>query len=294
METPEETGIHSDTSSRTDRTGWRPTETEAAFQSLLSRLAQATPAPMEDVPRPEYSGRQHEDPRAFLADLEDFLASRHITTDRRKVRMALSCLKDEALRRMEPLVALGLQWEEFRPRLLSFFDDDATRRRITLAYLGTEQKANESAEQFIRTKQLLANRVDARIPQTDLVQTIRDLLLPQIRLYLRGVKPTTVTALIEEATAVEEDLKRLPRTDPAPSRRSAPTPPTRDRDPGPRRDHDAAPPAANPQQERIPPQCWYCPERHFHRQCPVLRQRRAAENPHGPANQGNSRTAGTH
>lgn len=235
-------------SSRTGRTGWRPHETEEAFHNLLTRLGNATPQNLvEEVPRPEYSGRPHEDPHAFLLDLEDYVASRNPTTDRRRVLLALACLKDEARRRLEPLVSLGLRWDEFRPKLLALFDDDATRRRITLTYLGTPQKAGESAEEFIRTKQLLAQRINPRTAQADLINTIRDLLQPQIRLYLRGAQLTTVADLIQEASAVEDDLRQLPRASgPAPpARRAAPTPAPRNYEPAPR-DREPTPSATTP------------------------------------------------
>lgn len=69
--------------------------------------------------------------------LEKYLKFQNTTTDRRKVALVLSCLKGEAHHRFETFVHLGLGWEEFRPRLLTYFDDDATRRRITLSFLRT-------------------------------------------------------------------------------------------------------------------------------------------------------------
>lgn len=60
-------------------------------------------------------------------------------TDRRKTTLALSCLRGEAHRCFEPLVHLGLRWEEFGPCLLAYFDDDTTRCRINLSFLGTAQ-----------------------------------------------------------------------------------------------------------------------------------------------------------
>lgn len=133
--------------SRTERTGWRPTDTEAAFHSLLTQLAAAMPTnAVEEVPRPEFCGQPHEDPHVFLAEFfEEYLTFRNTTADRRKTAMALSCLKGEAHRRMEPLVHLGLRWEEFQQRLLAYFDNEVTRCRITLAYLGTTQKTGEPA-----------------------------------------------------------------------------------------------------------------------------------------------------
>lgn len=64
-------------------------------------------------------GRLH----AFLPDLEHFVVSRNANTDRRKVLLALTCLKNEAHHSLKPLVSLGIQWEELRPKLLSFFVD---------------------------------------------------------------------------------------------------------------------------------------------------------------------------
>lgn len=87
---------------------------------------------------------------------------------------------------MEALVLLGLQWHEFGPKLLAFYNNEASRRRLLPDYGGTAQKPGEPVEQFIWTKQLLAWWVVPGAGQREFVDIIRGLFLPRIPLCLCG------------------------------------------------------------------------------------------------------------
>lgn len=285
---PEIPSTHSESVSQSSRTQteWRPISNDDAatlFNHLLNRIQSVTSSVVEEIPKPEYSGLAYENPQEFIDDLEEYLSAKNVSTGRRRVQTALTCLKGDARRRIEPLVTLGLQWDEFPAKILSLFDDDATKRRILVGYLSTAQKTTESAETFIRGKQLLANRVDPRASPAETVSTICELLLPQIRLQLRGTTIETVGKLIEVANLIEEDLRQVNRT--TDNRRTYNPPPNTNRSSANATTAPAYHAAHTPQstfqpdnagQRELPP-CRYCPARHLHRDCPVLRAQRTRE-----------------
>lgn len=84
--------------SQTERNG---TDTAVEFYSFPNRLSNAVSLGSgKDIPRPEYSGRPHEDPNAFLVNFEDTLHPEMSLQNAEGYNFTLPCLKNEPQRRI--------------------------------------------------------------------------------------------------------------------------------------------------------------------------------------------------
>lgn len=182
------------------------------------------------------------------------------------VPRAFDHLQGEAARAMQPFTQLGLTWEEFAGQLKRRFG----RNPLLVANLFTHhQEAGEDVSAFIFRKRQEARRLLPHFTDQDLAMVLYNQLRPEVRQHLPPLW-TNTGELEERALAVQDALRnngvyqqqypqnRRQRAAPAPDRPAAP----------PRHPTTPRQPAA-PRQDDAPPRCRYCPEFHWHRDCPV-------------------------
>ena len=150
--------------------------------------------------------------------------------------------------------------------------------RLSAKLYGQPQGEREGAGLFLEQRHLLARRLLPDATEEQLVSVLLESLRGSIKKLLRSSTIDSVEELIARATQIEQDEAEELRY----TRRSASTvssapakqvalPTAKPR---------SAPNASGP---REIPQCHFCPERHWNRDCPVHPYRRTSENHRGAA-----------
>ena len=114
---------------------------------------------------------------------------------------------------------------------------------------------------FLQQKYLLALRLQPTASEEEIVAILLESLRPTIRRATRASAPRTFTDLFDRAVEAKlDEVEEVPKRD------------TKREDPRLKAAQAApAPPAGNlMNRPRLPP-CNYCPERHFHRDCPSFK-----------------------
>lgn len=180
-------------------------------------------------------------------------------------------LQDGGLRTLEPLLRalqaipprprfrqpLDFDWGKFQELLYSRFDNPVIVSRLNAQLFSRKQGDRESAGIFLQQKILLYKRIRDNEEESTRVTTLLELLKPSLRMVIRPSKSQTLTCLLSKAIEAEYDL----------GDQQAPPP-------RPRKEEQTKPPPTTKTPDTTgPPKCWYCPERHFNRDCPVNIQR---------------------
>ncbi|XP_033223263.1 uncharacterized protein LOC117176952 [Belonocnema kinseyi] len=195
-------------------------------------------------PIPDYSGKDHEEPRKFLANCERYFIQAH-TDPTQWTRMVDKSLKGEAQTWWTTFKGLSFSWAEFQEQLLARFDSVTKRMQLHTALYSRRQAERESVAVFLQEQYLLAQRICPAVSNKQLTTLLLDLVRPTIRRLVRARNPTTFTMLLEFATQAERD-----EADCTPKREPAKKEEQNRPSPGPafRRDN-----------ERPPPDCRFCP-----------------------------------
>ncbi|XP_043469675.1 BRD4-interacting chromatin-remodeling complex-associated protein-like [Leptopilina heterotoma] len=116
-------------------------------------------------------------------------------------------------------------------------------------------------------KYLLSLRLNPDSGEEETITLLLESVKPSIKKVLRAVAFNSFEELFERAVQVEAIEAEELHSKPAPKPKSTST------------NNNNTTPAANPEtsatcQTKPPPMCHFCPERHFHRDCPVLKANR--------------------
>lgn len=252
---------------------------------LLRTLTQALAVSQTaSLPPPEFSGRPHECPDKFIQDMECYLQTRRIHPDAH-VRTAIAQLHGDAAIWCRDIAAIELPFATLCSRLRQRYASDRVLARLAAELHNNEQALSEPAELFIRRKGCLARRLQPQIRERTLVETIVGTLHPRYRRVLRFQRFETLEELSDAARELEADFRAEMRprsTPPSENRARSNTATTEEaaaKKTAPRviRDNiNTSPPRSDaarrddkPTDRRPLPQCQFCPERHWHRNCPV-------------------------
>lgn len=260
----------------------------ATMQALAANLpaAPVPQAPPAVTPLPaEFHGLPYEDPVVFSNDLETFFATAH-TPEREKARIAASLLKNEASKWYGIYQNLNWPWETFRERLLAEYNAPCVLANSRTDLYGRHQTVSEPVMLFLEEKVRLAARLQPELQAQELVALLIELLHPRIQRFIYAAAPRTVQDLLSHARLTEKSFKADTA---AKTSKAVNQPATEDTakntvPAAPRTAPRAAPHTAPPAYNRQPPKCHFCPGRHYHRDCPVLRERSGNGSPVGPRN----------
>ena len=225
---------------------------------------------------PTFTGSDHEDPHNFLQECEEHFAQT-ATEPSQWTRIAGKALIESAAKWFELYKTISLPWAKFKEVLIKKYSGTTTLMRLQTTLYSKKQSEKENTAIFLQQKYMLALRLRPEAPEEEIVAILLESLRPSIRRAIRASAPTSFTELFDRAVEAEADeVDDVPKKEvrkeevkikptPEPVNYTAPT-------------------------RRMPP-CNYCPERHFHRDCPVFNSRINQENWRASAqqnsNQGN-------
>jgi hypothetical protein len=215
---------------------------------------------------PEFKGKLHEDPTRFIQSCTEALQAQGIP-QQFWLHLIKNQLKEEAERWWRDYGEFIASWPQLQTRLQARFAGTTQLAEAYKDLYGSEQKPNQPAEKFLRQKVRLQQRLGTTTTETELIMLLTNQLLPELRPLVRAGRPKDIEELIVLASELEADLSRRgkPKATQATSNKPA---------------YDS----------NNRPKCYHCPEWHFHKDCPVLQQRRPgnsnsvrtrAPDPHG-------------
>ncbi|XP_063217106.1 uncharacterized protein LOC134527946 [Bacillus rossius redtenbacheri] len=241
---------------------------------------------------PEFAGEPHENPRPFVRVCKARL--RHVSNDN-WVDKVCGQLRGGAWTWWTDTGSYVVEWEEFVKLLERRFDGQSARVSCQQMLYSERQAEGEGVEAFIHKKVRLYRHLDPEGSTSVIMPVICELLLADLRPFMRGATELDLSEFVERAREVEADVQasRLgsghQRTHREPRAATVVTPedalavvpyqtPTSSRGartptaPRPGTAARGDEPRANREQRGgRPPRCQYCrsTEYHWHGECPT-------------------------
>lgn len=222
--------------------------TETLIHELLQELVhQKTRAP-KPAEIPAFSGLQHQDAGRHFIACEDALQYAKVPQSQ-WIKQVTEKFNGAAASWYKKFESIDLDWPTFTRIAARKFDSE-DRKTTALIDLRVVRQKNEPVALFLLEKMQLARRVAPEISDRALIQMLIKLLQPKIRDALILCTPATLDDLIDRA----QELEEMHHGDEIQAKVESPRPHPLDK-------------------TRPLPDCKFCPEKHFHRFCPVLNAR---------------------
>ncbi|XP_043474044.1 activity-regulated cytoskeleton-associated protein-like [Leptopilina heterotoma] len=218
-----------------------------------------SPAP----PFPEFYGHDYEDPRKYLHNCERYFRTARTDPDQR-TQLVNKGLKGDAQKWWSLYKDLCFSWDDFESFFLSKFANPTAVMRLQASLYSHTQGEKEPVAVFLQQKFLLAKRLNVPLSPMELTSLLLESVKPALRCLIRPTNPSSFPELLEAATKAEKDVADCAARKPTPVREEAPRKPK--------------PENTDSKQLRLPP-CHYCPEHHYHRDCPVFQAQRPRSTP---------------
>lgn len=210
---------------------------------------------------PHFSGNDHEDPEVFLRECETFFAQSNIEQSQ-WTRLAGKALREPASKWWETFKSLSLTWDKFREMLRQKYASNTNMMRLNAQLYSKKQVEKEPVTVFLQQKYLLALRLLPNAEEEVIVPILLESLRPAIRRVIRAASPRTFGELLDRAVEAElDEIEDQPRKE------------TKKEDPRKSQVHQRLTHPEDDRRRNAPP-CHYCPEYHYHRDCPVFRAER--------------------
>lgn len=205
--------------------------------------------------RPNFAGLPYECPSVFYDRFNTFADKLGICDDEDRTAEFLDCLTGDAAAFMRTLPAQHMPFSSVVSALKEEFGSAQVIRKLKIGLAKNMKKNSESAVAFTQTRLLLLQRL---YPGEDALTSIERLcqLLPELVAANVALKEPETVEEFQRVLALVEAA--MPPPAPKPRTSEAPKPPAREL-----------------------PQCFNCPGKHWHRDCPVLRQHREQGNGQG-------------
>ncbi len=212
-------------------------------------------------PLPEFKGLGHEDPQRYLRKCEEYIESYQIPEGQR-TSVIEKGLRGDADKWWQCYKTLDFDWPRFRELLANRFDSDAIKGELIAQLYSKKQGDKESVGAFLQEKYLLFQRVRPNETEANKVSTLVNLVKPSLRKTLRPVTLVDFADLLNRSLQAERDegeetQNKLKATKPVVS--------------------DNKPASQNSDKKTTLPQCWHCPERHFHKDCAIYQAKRGSQ-----------------
>ena len=175
-----------------------PTQSQDTARSALSNIsiqdlrliirALKAPAP----PMPEFSGLNHEDPKAFIQECETYFEQSgaeplHWT------RIVSKSLLEEAGKWWGPFKSFNLPWDKFKELFRHKYASQSVENGLRVSLYSRKQGDKEPTAIFLQKKYLLARRLCPQNTEAELVNTVLETLRPSIKRVIRAADPKTFT-----------------------------------------------------------------------------------------------------
>lgn len=230
----------------------------------------------EELPAVTFSGDDAEDPTLFLGSLHAYFYRKNFN-QQQKLQIAARQLRGEALKWWESQYSLDPSFENFALSLDNEYNKPSRRARILADVYRTSQQSSEPAGVFLKRKIDLLKRVNNKYNDAEMVEVLKDLLKPETRRSLWNCQPATIEELFHLACKREAIVAA---TKPPHCQCSCNQPKSKTSR-SPSTPISSTSTASEPQKPKPSttyrakqPKCWYCPEFHLHKDCPVLQKRK--------------------
>lgn len=205
--------------------------------------------------KPIFTGADYDCPLRFLEEFQQYAEVLGIVGDRDRAAELVSCLEGKARELTTRFPVHALSTAEITEELKMMFGSPTVIRDLRIRLDTDNQGRGEGVREYIMRKYLLCRRLYPYASEEEQVHRILFVLQPEMAGLIRSHRPRTMSELRTLATEMEAVLRGLrsslaPRPTPRPQPRQQP------------------PPRSQVQQL---PQCRFCPDQHWHRDCPVLR-----------------------
>ena len=226
-------------------------------------IVRALRAPQPTLPT--FTGSDHEDPHSFLQECEEHFRQTAIEPNQ-WTRLAGKALQESAAKWFELYKTIYLPWMKFKELLVKKYAATTILMKLHTTLYSRKQSEKENTAIFLQQKYLLALRLRPEAPEEEIVAILLESLRPSIRRAIRASAPSSFEELFDRAVEAEID-----EVDDGPRKET-------------RRDdikmikNISAEPVNIPAPTRRVPPCNYCPERHYHRDCPVFNSRLNQDN----------------
>ncbi|KAK4872722.1 hypothetical protein RN001_014751 [Aquatica leii] len=244
------------------QTAGEPSNTQSSDQDLMKNLADLLTKHTTTTDQlPIFSGDALEDPEEFFKALQTHFEERNINPEQQPKTTAEQ-LRDGAASWWKNYSVFEPTYKEMRQLVIQKYDNATIRAKMQAEFYTKEQKS-ESNSEFLNRKQRLAKRL--KIPIQDCFSLIKELVHPRFRPFIMDREPTSMMEFSIYLDELEPKVKSLLSLS--------------------NRQYNAASSSPQPPstQGSTLPQCRYCPERHFHRDCPILEARHAPVPGNAPA-----------
>lgn len=228
------------------KTTWRPTTEETLHQvSLITSHIwnEIKKSEKSSIPAPMFRGLDHESPKLFLQNLEEYLISSNIPRNKWLFNIE-SLLDGDTKLWFGRFHCHELSFTAFCKRFLDNFDNPSLRSKLYASLYGRKQ-ISEPIAQFVTEKQNLFLRLEPDLPETSVISRIIELVKPDLRIHLRGKCFKNIDEFIQVVNVIERDLTDLNQI-------------------------TTTNQIKQQNQPRTP--CRHCGNWHFHKDCPKLKQ----------------------
>lgn len=205
--------------------------------------------------QPLFHGFDHESPKRFLHRSEAHFEEMDLPRDQFTSSIG-NGLRGDAEKWWRAYSTMDIVWRRFQKIFLLRFNSVAVLSKVQAQLYARRQEEKEPVASFLQEKIQIFERIHPHEPEEGKIATLLELLKPSLRSLVRASRPATVEQMLTFAMGAEQDEAERPT-------------------PRPTRKEGAKPTLASPAQPSpSPPKCWYCPDHHFNRDCPVLRAKR--------------------
>ena len=236
-----------------------PDATVNDFRALLPAIR--APAPV----LPSFSGHDHEDPLTFLRECEEHFESTEAKPSQ-CTRLAGKALEEPASKWWELFKKISVTWEKFKEILIQRYASAPVLMQLHKNLYSRKQGERENTAVFLQQRYLSARRLLPIINEEGITALLLESLRPSIRRAIRSASPRNFEDLFQRAlTAETDEAEDYPRHE------------KKKEESKPREATPAAQTNMNQRAAQLSsnlPRCRFCPERHFHRNCPVLASQR--------------------
>lgn len=231
--------------------------------------------PPLDQLMPQFHGKDDDNPLEFITKFKSTLHTYNIPMDTWKAVMR-NQLQQSARSWFDRNSTRFTSFEIFSDLFVQQYNNNTVQTRLKAQFYSNQQSFSESSVNFINAKLKAHRRLFPSQSENDAIEDLIQLLHPQVQVHLLQTPPTIDDLLlkleiIDKARRVDgekpkgfskaENSKPFSNTEQKSTfHRSAAT----SNEPN---DHKISPSYPN-----FVPNCRYCPERHFHRDCPTLKR----------------------
>lgn len=217
-----------------------------------------------------YHGNDEEKPEDFLKHLDNYFSIYNFPDDQR-LEIVTSCLKDSAADWWKPRKVIINSYDDFKRELLKEYSGTQRLELIRAKVLTVAQKKGDSVVDFLNLKVKMLRRFDNTSDESETCKSIIKLIEPGLQCHLRTRNPSTLVDLVLEADEYEKLIKQDREQQ---QRKSNPNTSSNNSSAFNVKPTSRTERKESPSTSDFPlPKCYYCPQRHFHKDCPVAREK---------------------